>query len=124
MFINGLSPALAKFAPSVSAATLIKAGATNVRSVVPKDQLQNVLKAYNQALTQTYVSYPSFRGAKFELTNSLQYLAVGCSCIGFIMCFGLGWNKVKKSQKKGKVVTDVGKIEEAGLTSEKEVSKA
>jgi len=61
VFINGLSPALAKFAPSVSAATLINSGATNVRSVVPKDQLQNVLKAYNQALTQTYVSFPCWQ---------------------------------------------------------------
>jgi hypothetical protein len=58
VFISGLSPALAKFAPTISAATLIKAGATNVRSVVPEDQLSNVLKAYNQALTQTYVRSP------------------------------------------------------------------
>jgi len=60
---------------------------------------------------------------ELKMTLSLQYLAVGCSCIGFITSFGLGWNKVKKSKKKGKPVADVIEAEEAGTPSEQEVKK-
>jgi len=56
VFLNRLAPALAKFEPTVSAASLIEVGATSVRSAVSKSQLEGVLKAYNLALTQTFVS--------------------------------------------------------------------
>lgn len=57
VFNNRLGPALARFAPEVKAATLISVGATKVRNTVSSEQLEGVLKAYNLALAQTFVSF-------------------------------------------------------------------
>jgi len=59
-FTNSLGPALAKFAPNVSAAHVISVGATNLRESVPASELNGVLEAYNQALVHTFVSLPIF----------------------------------------------------------------
>ena len=55
VFRNKLVEYLAKYTPKVDAASILKAGATGVRSVVDKADLPGVLHAYNDALTQTFI---------------------------------------------------------------------
>lgn len=83
VFANGLTKAINTFAPNVSAKTVIGAGASAVRGVVPKVELAGVLLAYNQAVQQTF------------------YLAAGAAAGTLVFCWGMGW----KSVKKAKVVT-------------------
>ncbi|CAK7217353.1 hypothetical protein SCUCBS95973_003120 [Sporothrix curviconia] len=50
-----MAPALAKYAPTVDAATVINTGVTDLRSVFPASQIQGVIVAYNKALVDVYV---------------------------------------------------------------------
>lgn len=59
-FTNSLGPALREFAPNVSAKFVIDTGATNLRDVVPEGELDDVLMAYNKALTHTFVRISAF----------------------------------------------------------------
>lgn len=56
IFQNGLAPALAKYAPTVDAHTIINAGATGLAGSVSAEQLPGVLLAYNEALVKVFVS--------------------------------------------------------------------
>jgi len=56
VFSNQLGPALARFAPEVDAALLLKVGATNFWSVVSEESVGRVVQAYNLALTRVFVS--------------------------------------------------------------------
>ena len=56
VFSNQLGPALARYAPDVNAALLLKVGATNFRSVVGEESVGRVVQAYNLALTRVFVS--------------------------------------------------------------------
>jgi hypothetical protein len=56
VFSNQLGPALARYAPDVNAALLLKVGATNFRSVVSEESVERVVQAYNLALTRVFVS--------------------------------------------------------------------
>jgi hypothetical protein len=47
---------LARYAPDVNAALLLKVGATNFRSVVSEESVERVVQAYNLALTRVFVS--------------------------------------------------------------------
>lgn len=55
IFSNGLKTNLPKYAPDVSADTVINAGATYLRKVISVADLPNVLKAYMVALQDAYV---------------------------------------------------------------------
>lgn len=55
IFSNGLSANLPKYAPEVSAAGVINAGATHLREYVKPEYLAGVLKAYMAALSHAYV---------------------------------------------------------------------
>ncbi|CZR61162.1 related to aflatoxin efflux pump AFLT [Phialocephala subalpina] len=55
IFSNGLKSNLPKYAPDVSAETVINAGATYLRRVVSAADLPGVLTAYMKALQQAYV---------------------------------------------------------------------
>jgi hypothetical protein len=55
VFSNQLAPALAKYAPEVDAAELLRVGATNFRSVVSEESVGRVVEAYNFALTKVFV---------------------------------------------------------------------
>jgi len=55
IFSNGLKTNLPKYAPDVSAETVINAGATYLRRVVSAQDLPGVLKAYMAALQEAYV---------------------------------------------------------------------
>jgi hypothetical protein len=57
IFTSGLRSALPRDAPGVNPEMIIGAGATAVRSVVSKADLPGVLRAYNHAIVDTYVSF-------------------------------------------------------------------
>lgn len=85
VFSHGLVEGLEKFAPSVDAQEVIRAGATAVRDVVAKADLRDVLEAYNLGVSQCF------------------YLAAGCSAVTVFAAFGMGFGTVKKAgEKKGK----------------------
>lgn len=79
-FSNGLTKALKTMAPNVSAQTVIAAGASAVREVVPKPELGGVLMAYNQAVQHTF------------------YLAASSAAVTLVFCWGMGWKSVKKAK--------------------------
>lgn len=60
VFVNSLRPALAAFAPDVDAEKVISVGATSFRTVVSESSVPEVILAYNQALTATFVSLFTF----------------------------------------------------------------
>jgi len=59
-FSSSLSSALKEFAPGVNETLIFNAGATAVREVVTSQQLPGLLKAYNQAVMNTFVSHSIF----------------------------------------------------------------
>ena len=56
VFSGSLRSELAMRAPAVDVETIISVGATGIRGVVAQDQLDNVLIAYNSAVTKVFVS--------------------------------------------------------------------
>ncbi|KKY16819.1 putative mfs transporter [Phaeomoniella chlamydospora] len=84
IFTNTLRSSLRKDAPNVDAQSVIDAGASSVRSVVPESELHNVLRAYNHTLIMTF------------------YLTVGGSCVAFMTSFGMGFQKIKKKDNSEK----------------------
>lgn len=79
-FTNGLTKAIKAFAPNVSAETVIAAGASAVRDVVPKADLGGAFLAYNQAIQHVF------------------YLAAGAAAATLVFCWGMGWKSVKKAK--------------------------
>lgn len=71
IFDNGLLTGLAKYAPTVSSAQVVAAGATAFRDVVTSAQLPGVLHAYATAIAQTF------------------YLSLGASAATFIFAWGM-----------------------------------
>lgn len=55
-FSSSLKSALRKYAPGVNAELVSELGAVGVRGAVGTEQLPGVLKAYNEAVTYTFVS--------------------------------------------------------------------
>ena len=80
-FANSLGSALKTFAPTVHAETLLAAGATAIREVVPTESLHGVLLAYSQAISHVF------------------YLAVGGASACFLFSWGMGWKNIKKAQE-------------------------
>ena len=78
VFSKSLVDALAHFAPSVDAQTVISAGATSIHRVVKPGEIFGVLEAYNQAV------------------NHVFYLVAGASVSTFILSWGIGWFNIKK----------------------------
>jgi hypothetical protein len=77
VFTNGLVQGLATYTPEISAQTVINAGATAVREVVPSSSLAGVLLAYDQAISHTF------------------YLAAAAAVATFVFCWGMGWKGAK-----------------------------
>jgi heme A synthase len=80
-FSNSLLTALQKYAPTVDPATVIAAGATAMRQVIPADQLGGVLKAYDVGLQHVY------------------YLTTGCAAASLFFSLGMGWRKIATKKK-------------------------
>jgi len=87
-FLNLLRHALHSYAPDVDASAVIAAGATNYLANLAGGQnnevtRREVLKAYNNAITQTF------------------FLAVGCAAASFFTSMGIGRTKVAQKKKPG-----------------------
>lgn len=82
IFTNSLRASLHKYAPNVNVQEVIEAGATAVRSTVSHADLHNVLKAYNHAIIQTFVSLDIGGRLCIELTHSLAIV----HCRRWILC--------------------------------------
>lgn len=67
-FSSSLRSALKQHAPGVSLTLIFDVGATGIRDAVTSEQLHGVLKAYNQAIVNVYVSF-----LKCGLQNKLIY---------------------------------------------------
>ncbi|OAA36732.1 Major facilitator superfamily [Beauveria brongniartii RCEF 3172] len=58
VFANQLPSLLHQYAPEVNITMIQEAGATNARDLISADQFSGFLKAYNQAVTEMFVSIP------------------------------------------------------------------
>jgi hypothetical protein len=56
IFDNQLPALLHHHAPDINVTMVLEVGATNVRSLIQPSQFQGFLKAYNQAVTEMFVS--------------------------------------------------------------------
>ncbi|CAK7236099.1 hypothetical protein SBRCBS47491_009521 [Sporothrix bragantina] len=98
-----MASALAKYAPTVDAATVVNTGVTDLRSVIPADQIQGVIVAYNKALVNVYY-----------LQLALSATALVCSCF-------LGWRDIRKPRdvQKEKEDVEVAKTDQKSDETEK-----
>lgn len=80
-FTSSLGRALKTFAPDIDVKTLLIAGASGIREVVPQGSLTGVLLAYNQAL------------------NHVFNITAGAASASFLFCWGIGFKNVKKIKK-------------------------
>lgn len=55
IFSNTLIKQIPRYTTEIDPATIISAGATNIRAVTPPEQLAGVLEAYNIAVTSTFI---------------------------------------------------------------------
>ncbi|KAI9729359.1 MAG: hypothetical protein M1834_006882 [Cirrosporium novae-zelandiae] len=102
VFQNRLRAAVEAGVKGVEPQEIIDVGATSVRGLFKgTGLLQEVLKAYNEALTQTF------------------YLSVGGACVAFLAAWGMGWKNIKK----GKKVAEGGDVESKGGEGGEKVEK-
>ncbi|TGO09987.1 hypothetical protein BTUL_0148g00210 [Botrytis tulipae] len=76
IFAAKLKSGLRVYAPTVDPQLVIEAGATAYRNVIPKDQVMNVVMAYNLAI------------------NHCFYLAAGLAAGVMLFVWGMGWKKI------------------------------
>ncbi|TGO75622.1 hypothetical protein BELL_0202g00050 [Botrytis elliptica] len=76
IFAAKLKSGLRVYAPTVDPQLVIEAGATAYRDVIPKDQVMNVVTAYNLAI------------------NHCFYLAAGLAAGVMLFVWGMGWKKI------------------------------
>lgn len=69
LFSNALTSELVEYAPGVNPATVIAAGATHVREVVSAAQLPGALKAYDGAITRTFILPIATSGLAFIISG-------------------------------------------------------
>ena len=91
VFSSGLRAELASYAPNIDSATVVAAGATAVRHVVPPASLPGVLMAYSKAYDQ------------------VMYLATGAAGLALLSAFGMGWVNMKKNQDQAVAAVREGK---------------
>ncbi|KAL3426138.1 major facilitator superfamily transporter [Phlyctema vagabunda] len=80
IFSDRLRHELVAHAPQVNAQSVIVAGATGFRDIVPAPSLPGVLLAYSEAYSH------------------VMYLTTGAACGAFIFAFGMGWKSIKKAK--------------------------
>ncbi|KAK1974027.1 major facilitator superfamily transporter [Colletotrichum cereale] len=80
IFNEGLGTNLAKYAPSVDAKTILAAGGTGFRTVVPQADLPGVLMAYSRSI------------------GEVLYLLVSLGCVTFVLAWGMGWTDIRKKK--------------------------
>ncbi|EAW22604.1 MDR family MFS transporter [Aspergillus fischeri NRRL 181] len=96
VFQNGLISGLAKYAPTVDPAAIVKAGATEMRPVLTQlgqlDQLMNVIRAYMDGLRASY------------------RVSLALVLVGFVVSLLMEWKSVKTAnngQKKDVMVAAI-----------------
>jgi hypothetical protein len=62
---------------------VVNVGATDLTNVIAPQYLEDVLSAYNNALTKTY------------------HVALAMSCLVIIGAFGMEWKSIKKGKQEG-----------------------
>ena len=77
IFTNRLLTNIAAGVPSLNPSTILNTGATSLRNAVGSADLNGVLFAYNDALTQTY------------------YVSLAMACFSIIGALGMEWKSVK-----------------------------
>ena len=78
IFTNSLVDLVPKYAPSVDPVTVISAGSTAVRSVVPADMIHGVLRAYATSLDRIF------------------YFSTGVAAPAIVFGWFLGWRDIRK----------------------------
>ncbi|PYI15891.1 MFS general substrate transporter [Aspergillus japonicus CBS 114.51] len=79
---TGLRELLPQYAPHVSAEEVLTAGATGFRNVVSVADLHGVLLAYSKTIDRVF------------------YLCAGCSCVCFVVAWGMGWGSIRSERKE------------------------
>ncbi|KAI7213425.1 MFS general substrate transporter [Hortaea werneckii] len=74
---------IARLVPDLSPERILNTGATELRRIVPANDLQGVLVAYNSALRQVFV------------------VATAMACLAALGAFGLEWRSVKAKEGSG-----------------------
>ncbi|KAL2405897.1 MFS-type efflux pump MFS1 [Exophiala dermatitidis] len=77
IFSNSLVEQIPKYTTGVDPRVIMGAGATHIREVTPPDQLPGLLRAYDIAVTNSYL------------------LSIACACIAFLLSLGFEWRSVK-----------------------------
>ncbi|CCF35122.1 major facilitator superfamily transporter [Colletotrichum higginsianum] len=87
IFSEGLGNNLAKYAPAVDARTVLVAGGTGFRDVVPEGDLPGVVMAYSKSVSEVF------------------YLLAGLGVVCFGLAWAMGWTDIRKKEagKKGDV---------------------
>lgn len=87
VFNSSLKSSLAKYAPYANATAIIAAGASssNVRLIVPPDQLDGVIKAYSVGIRDVF------------------WLATGCAGCLFSTAFFVGWIDTRSDPDKSTI---------------------
>ena len=80
IFNSVLRQELISRAPHLSSSKIIKAGASSVRDVTPKEDLPAVLESYAKGVDATF------------------YLATATSICMFIFSWGIGWKDIRKKK--------------------------
>lgn len=83
-FTNSLAKALPSLAPGVDVQAVVRAGASGISNAVTGPEVAGVILAYNKAVQHAL------------------YLGTGAAGGMLIVCWGMGWGKVKAKKKKAK----------------------
>ncbi|KAL2073645.1 hypothetical protein VTL71DRAFT_10971 [Oculimacula yallundae] len=78
IYSNVLKDQLGILVPDLDVSTVISAGATNIRTVVPKDLIPLVREAYSNAVSKVFL------------------LPIAGGCLAFLFTFGIRWKNITK----------------------------
>lgn len=82
IFTNSLRNTIPIYAKGVNPGAIVDAGATKLRAIVTDPKiLAGVLTAYSKSIDRVF------------------YLAIGCSSVGFLFAWGMGWKDIRKKSK-------------------------
>ncbi|CAK7201392.1 hypothetical protein SEUCBS139899_004096 [Sporothrix eucalyptigena] len=87
VFDNALKSQLISNAPEVNPETVIAAGATAFRNVVPASSVPGVILSYANSVDRVF------------------YMAVSLSVVSFFCTFGLGWKDIRQTKKPAVTAT-------------------
>lgn len=98
VFNNRLPELLHRYAPKVDVDLVFKAGVTGIRALIPAASMPGFLQAYNQALTEMFVSFPLCLKSHSvsKLTRDIvQYITTAVCVVAALLSFALEWRKIE-----------------------------